>query len=59
MHLIYTKHIRYSVSTYFRFALMESSAREVFIFWTLVEREERGGMIKEISEHSEAIYHVL
>ena len=31
-----------SVSTNFRMELIEPSAREVLIFWTLVEREERG-----------------
>ena len=31
----------YSWSTYFRLELIEPSAREIFIFWTLVEREER------------------
>ena len=30
------------MSTNFRLKLIEPSAREVFIFWTLVEREERG-----------------
>ena len=29
------------MSTYFRLELIEPSAREVFIFWTLVEREKR------------------
>ena len=33
----------YSVSTKFRHELIEPSAREVFIFWTLVEREGRVG----------------
>ena len=32
----------YSVSTNFRLEFIEGSSREVFIFWTLVEREERG-----------------
>ena len=32
----------YSVSTNFRLELIELSAREVFIFWILVEREEGG-----------------
>ena len=36
--------IAYSVSTKFRLELIEQTAREVFIFWTLDEREERGGV---------------
>ena len=32
----------YSVSTNFRRELIEPSAAEVFIFWDMVEREERG-----------------
>ena len=32
----------YSVSTNFRLKLIEPSAREVFTFWTLVVRENRG-----------------
>ena len=36
--------IMYSVSTKFRLELIATSARKVFIFWTLVEREKgRGG----------------
>ena len=31
----------YSVSINFRLELIMPTAREVFIFWTLVEREER------------------
>ena len=34
----------YSVSTNFRLELIEPTAREVFIFWTLVEREDRKGL---------------
>ena len=37
----------YSVSTNFRLELIESSASEIFIFWTHVEREERGGASEE------------
>ena len=33
----------YSVSTNFRLELIEPTAREVFIFWTLVEREDCRG----------------
>ena len=33
----------YSVSTKFRLELIEPTAREVFIFWTLVERDDRKG----------------
>ena len=38
------KNKRYSVSANFRLELIiePSAAIEVFIFWTLVEREERG-----------------
>ena len=36
--------IAYSVSTKFRLELIEQTAREVFNFWTLDEREERGGV---------------
>ena len=39
MHMIHIQR----VSTNFCLELIEPSAREVFIFWTLVEREERGG----------------
>ena len=31
------------MATNFRLELIEPSARKVFIFWTLVEREEGGG----------------
>ena len=34
---------KYSVSTNFRLEFIKQSAREVSIFWTLVEREEREG----------------
>ena len=34
-------YINNDVSTNFRLELIEPSAREVFIFWTLVKREER------------------
>ena len=33
---------QYNLSTNFRLEVIEPPAREVFIFWTLVEREERG-----------------
>ena len=40
------------MSTHFRLELIEPSAREVFIFWILVEREERGGVeLGRIREH--------
>ena len=35
------------MSTNFNLELIEPSAREVFIFWTLVEREEQGGASEE------------
>ena len=41
----------YSVSNNFRLKLIEPSAREVFIFWTLVEREERGASEERRGEH--------
>ena len=34
--------VQISPSTNCRLVLIEPSAREVFIFWTLVEREEQG-----------------
>ena len=37
----------YSVSINIRFEFIEPSAREVFNFWTLVEREERGGGLSD------------
>ena len=36
-----------SVSTNLRLELIERSAREVFLFWNLVERENRGGRRRE------------
>ena len=43
--------IRYSMSTSFRLELIEPSAREVYIFWTLFEREERGwGRVRRCKE---------
>ena len=40
-------HNLYSVSTNFRLRLkLELSARDVFISWTSVEREERGGRVR-------------
>ena len=35
------------VSTNFRLELIGPSAKEAFILWTLVEREDRGVVIKE------------
>ena len=39
----------YNVSTNFCLKLIEPSARG--IFWTLVEREERGGRLRRLGEH--------
>ena len=47
------------MSINFHLEPIESSAREVFIFWTLVKRKEGGGEFEERSEHGEAIYHVF
>ena len=44
------------MSINFHLEPIESSAREVFIFWTLVKRKEE---FEERSEHGEAIYHVF
>ena len=41
----------YSVATTFRLELLEPSARELFIFWTLVEREERWASEERRNEH--------
>ena len=43
--------IMYSVATTFRLELLEPSARELFIFWTLVEREERWASEERRNEH--------
>ena len=38
---------RYSLPTNFRLEFIEPSAREVFIFWTMFERENGGGANEE------------
>ena len=51
----------YSVSTNFCLEVIEPSARKVFNFWTLDEREEQGGggASEERSKHGKAIYRVF
>ena len=58
--MVYQVHtyIIYSVSTNFRLELKEPSAREVSIFWTLVEREVLGRVDREVNV-DEAIHHVF
>ena len=43
--MLYTVY-RYSVSTNFRLPLIEPSAREVYIFLSRFEREERRGRVR-------------
>ena len=47
-HSLPFKSCSYSMSTDFR---LEPSARKVFIFWTLVEREEHGGQLRRGGEN--------
>ena len=46
---------KYSVSTSFRLKIIELSAREVFIFWTLDEKEERGGRVRRGEENMQGV----
>ena len=43
--------VTYSVTTNFRPELKEPAAREIFIFWTLFEREERSATEERRREH--------
>ena len=42
---------RHSVSTNFRLEFIEPPASEVLIFWTLIEKEERGESEERRREH--------
>ena len=46
--------LSHSLSTNFRLELIEPSPREVFNFWTLVEREDRRGRAIEEGEENMA-----